>query len=378
MSARGARPELLRFPAAVLVLLTACGAAWGAELHMKASLSRQLQQWVRFEVQGGRILPSSQFFGRSMNATTASNDRQEQLAMAVDAGVASVRHQLSTPEGELTLEADQRGLLTIRQVPRKPGAVMRLEFLQTPGDWIHFSVGEGDALARYRARSIWHLLIAHREVCREHLMPLLDSLRDDWNLLATAEQIEMAMIQTATAVDAQQRQRWAELVALLGAERYGVRERAERELRLAGPVVLGFLYHLDQRQLDAEQRYRVRQIIRSLVGASGGDSPMTVARGLIGDPLVWLALLDRPEAAHRRLAADRLAEILGEPIAFDPEADPTRRAAQIAQLQQRIEALLPNAELPAGQDESEPAQDESNAAETDNDGPAEDAPANGP
>ena len=49
------------------------------------------------------------------------------------------------------------------------------------------------------------------------------------------------------------------------------------------------------------------------------------------------ALLSRQGESTRRLAAQHLTTILGQPISFDPAADPATRERQIEQLQARIE-----------------------------------------
>ncbi len=69
------------------------------------------------------------------------------------------------------------------------------------------------------------------------------------------------------------------------------RERAERQLREAGPAVLAFLNGLNTGPLDAEQQLRVRRVVRVLSTQQGEDTPENIAAMLIGDPHVWLALL---------------------------------------------------------------------------------------
>ena len=43
---------------------------------------------------------------------------------------------------------------------------------------------------------------------------------------------------------------------------------------------------------------------------------------LVEDPLVWLALLSRPEESTRQAAVQQLTVLLNVPIAVDPKAEP--------------------------------------------------------
>ena len=79
-------------------------------------------------------------------------------------------------------------------------------------------------------------------------------------------------------------------------------------------------------QLDAEQKSRLRRIIRDLSTQTGEDTPEHVASMLIEDPLVWLALLSRPEESTRQAAVQQLTVLLNVPIAVDPKAQPDSQA----------------------------------------------------
>ena len=97
-------------------------------------------------------------------------------------------------------------------------------------------------------------------------------------------------------------------------------------LRDVGPAVLGYLNRLNMSQLDAEQKSRLRRIIRYLSTQTGEDTPEHVASMLIEDPLVWLALLSRPEESTRQAAVQQLTVLLNVPIAVDPKAEPDSQA----------------------------------------------------
>jgi hypothetical protein len=97
-------------------------------------------------------------------------------------------------------------------------------------------------------------------------------------------------------------------------------------LREVGPPLLGYLNRLDMSRLDAEQKSRLRRVVRDLSTQSGEDTPQHVASMLIEDPLIWLALLSRPEEPTREAAVQQLSVLLNIPITVDPKASPESQA----------------------------------------------------
>ena len=149
--------------------------------------------------------------------------------------------------------------------------------------------------------------------------------------------IEADLLKAAVAGKIPDRRHWADLVRQLGDNQFAKREAADRMLRAVGPQVTGFLQQLDYGQLDAEQQFRVRRIIDLLHGSAAADTAEQVAERLVADSSVWLALLDRPEASTRRIAAKHLAGMLGEPIGVDPEANPATQENQRELLRAKLE-----------------------------------------
>jgi hypothetical protein len=92
--------------------------------------------------------------------------------------------------------------------------------------------------------------------------------------------------------------------------------------------------------LDAEQKSRVRHIIRDLSNQTGEDTPERVAAMLVADPLVWLALLARPEESTRQAAVQQLTILLNVPIGVDPKAAPESQAKARDELRTQIEKIV--------------------------------------
>jgi hypothetical protein len=161
-------------------------------------------------------------------------------------------------------------------------------------------------------------------------------LRPNWNLAETASHVEERLLQEANGDGAASRARWATLVTQLGDESFAKREAADRALRTGNAGAIAFLRQLDANRLDTEQQFRVGRILEAMAVQNGDDSVEQVAATLATDPVLWLALLGRPEPSTRRTAARELAKLLGQSIPVDPAADPDSQKDKREQLRARI------------------------------------------
>jgi hypothetical protein len=330
----------MRWRTGILGVLPAlvCGAAAMAQAPAPTPTLTQFIRngWLRFQVNAGRVVMEGSRFGNT-SSSSSSGAGTEKLTLRLNNGERSVSYELSTPQEELSIEIASVDRLSIRRSGKQDSKIVPVQVTQVPDEPISLVVGRDPQQQVYRAATVWHLLIAQPDECRQHLIPLLEFLRPDWRLAETATAMETKLLQAASVGRLSDRQRWAALVAQLADERFSRREAADRELRSAGRVVLSYLRGLDLSRLDAEQQYRIRRIIRYLSRQTGDDTAEGFAPQLVEDPEVWLSLLSRQEEATRRLAARQLVAILEEPIRFDPAADAATRKSQIEQLRARIQ-----------------------------------------
>jgi len=293
--------------------------------------------WLRARIVSGRIAFGGTRLG-SMNDTTEDGGRKEHVSIGVAGRELTVSYEMSTPDEEFSLKITGDDQLHIRRTPKGDSGLVPVDFRQSPDEPLRLSWGPKEEGHVCQAASLWHLLIMEPAACRQHLVPLLQVLDAQWDLNSTAEDVERALVRAAADGALPDPRRWAALVDELGDERFSRREAADRELRALGRVVLTYLNGLDLGKLDAEQRYRVRRIILTLSASIDNDTPPEIAKWLAGDPVVWLAMLSRDDESTRRLAAERLEALLGEPIEFDPGADGQTRADQIERLRARLPA----------------------------------------
>ncbi|GAG33622.1 unnamed protein product, partial [marine sediment metagenome] len=219
----------------------------------------------------------------------------------------------------------------------RPNDDYALRFEQHPDQPLILVLNTAEGERRWQATGFWQLHISQPEAVRNHLIPLVELLHPSWQLAATGAEIEDTLVRTqkAPARDEPDRALWSQLVAALGSAKFAERQSAQRELYESGQGVVPYLQSLDPKRLDAEQAARIRSIVESL-SVNYEDRVDRVAAWLAGDERVWLALLDRDEAARRRIAAEQLGRLLGGTIDFDPDGTEEIRRQQIERLKSRL------------------------------------------
>jgi hypothetical protein len=262
----------------------------------------------------------------------------EQLTIRNSNGEFSIDYVKPGPERRVSIEIGVgSGRVHILQEPEAGGEAAWVEFVQPPSGPLTLAVRDRQSQETIRAASLWHLMIGHTAVCRQHLFPLLRMISSRWDPGKLAEDLEEDLIELARSQEAPDRRRWDSLVAQLGDERYMRREAADRQLRAWGRIVVHYLRQLDPARLDAEQKFRVQRIITALSASEGFDTPEHITSWLAGDPSIWLGLLSRDDESTRRLAYQQVSSLLDRPPAFDPAADEKTRQSQVEQIRLRIE-----------------------------------------
>ncbi|HTN77535.1 MAG TPA: hypothetical protein VL096_19890, partial [Pirellulaceae bacterium] len=245
----------------------------------------------------GRIVLSEQrgLASRSDAIENAATGARETLCIQSNSGQSVIRYELTTKSEHLTLDFVGQGELTLRREPRGDGHFAAVTFVQPLSSKLRLEVIDGEQRREFSAPSLWHLLLMEPKACQEHLLPLLEHLKTDWQLAARADAIDNALQLAAAAGGPPDQSLIAALVEDFAADQFAVRQAADRKLRGLGLAVLPQLSQLDMTKLDAEQRHRIAEVRRDLL-ANTPDTPERVALWLIGD----LELL-------KRLAANKPA-----------------------------------------------------------------------
>jgi hypothetical protein len=327
----------------ILLLILETSAARAQPLGSPPLFQQMVGVRLRLSVISGRITNIIGFpYGNTSQSNPtigASRDSlKEQLNVRSNTVTGSLNYERTSPAIDFSLEVTSEGRFAFRYVGKDAGKQTVVQFQQVADDPLTLTVQEGGQQQVYRGPTLWHLVIGCQEPCRRHLLPLLDQLRPQRTFTQDAVNIESELLKEA-AEKRRDRKQWATLVTQLGDERFANREAADRQLRNGGLGVVSYLRQLDLARLDAEQQFRIRRILKSVGKQTDDDTPVQAASMLAEDPAVWASLLSRPEVATRRVAADQLAAILGEPLRIDPTAEPATQQFELEQLRMHIERL---------------------------------------
>jgi hypothetical protein len=336
--------------------IAAMAVAGGVSVGQEPTTSPLFQQWVvartRVMLVGGRITNgnNSWMFVATEQASVDGPVR-EQVRLNGGGNVGSLsytfrrgggggnaEHQ-NDPKLDFALEITSEGRFELRYSDKDhPSRFFSLA--QNPGQPITLALPPAEKPRVLRAPTLWHLLIIDGDDCRKSLVPMLESVRPGWHVGLSAQSVEEELVKLAAGARKSDRKQWEAWVKQMGEPVYRTRDKADDHLRKVGPAVLGYLTRLNMNELDAEQKSRVKAIVRSLSTQVGEDTPERVASTLIEDPLIWLALLSRPEEPTRQAAAQQLSVILNEPISVNPKLDPASQVKAREALRTQIEKVV--------------------------------------
>lgn len=318
---------------------TICGPAVFGQTAPLPNLTSKLVV-VRFSVVQGRIEATSNEpgFEREQTSTTESGRHESFSITTNNEEEASVKYELTSDSEQISLTVvDGFDVAISRHSLRQPNGAT-VEFHQPRSGPMTLSVEQDGVRRDLSGETIWYLLLAEPELCRQHLLPLMRMLRSDWRLAETAQGIEADMLRIAAEYVPENIHRWSRLVADMASERFIVRQAAERELRAQGSTVVPYLQSLDRHQLDLEQISRIGAIVASQP-ETAEDSADEEGCRLMDNRALWVILLTRPQESTRRVAARQLAFLLGtDAIQFDPGAAESVRQAQVDALRKRVES----------------------------------------
>lgn len=331
----------LSFTLAIVGAMTIAGDGRQARAQL-LELSPQMQGTMRYIQVGmvaGRVTGTAAFQGRSFSSNTQSEERQENLRIDMQGQAPGVDYQLTTKTFKVSVELSNGNQLKIVRTPIGDGKLKALEFVQPAEGKITIKVGDAAETKTYEADSLWHLMTAEPDLSKNDLEPLLRLLRPGWSLSSITKSIEESLFKQAGNSTNFDRRAWGALVAQLASTKYVDREDADRRLRELGQTVVPYLRNLSGSNLDPEQAFRIRVIVRRYQSDEKDDSPETAAGWLAADPEIWYALAVRSPGSRREAIRGQLERILGEPTKLDTDADGEKLKAQLETIRGQIDRL---------------------------------------
>jgi hypothetical protein len=298
---------------------------------------------MRLEIRNGHLRLSGLRPGQRANLTLeCSESRAKESLVVADVGVdtASFSYAYLDAQQQWSVDVQRSGQVLIQHQTNGKDGRRQIEYRQPGSGSVSLVVRDDVSTRTLTAPDLWRLLVIDREFCGQHLIPMLEKLRPGWRLDSFAQQIEQALLVRSATGRPLDRQVLGELIRDLGHPEFRRRQTAEFRLRRLGHQAASYLRHVDTGNLSAEQRYRLRQILRALDGPDQ-DTPERVAAWLIDDPGTWVALLDRDDTERRLVAAAHLEKLLERPLDFDALAEEPERAEQLARLRTEFASVPP-------------------------------------
>ena len=154
-------------------------------------------QRVKFEVVGGRITAWSDNLGGRMTFSSRGLGREESMTIDFANGVPEIDYVAANRSTRVRIHSEAGDALRIDRKPVGETAIAAMEFNQPNTGDLELTVGTGSTRTSVRGATLWHLLLAKPDLCREHLVPLLENLRPGWGLSRMAEQVEDSLCKVA-------------------------------------------------------------------------------------------------------------------------------------------------------------------------------------
>ncbi len=311
-----------------------------AALHAQSTggnsnlLSRS--DWVRIDIVGGRITAHHALHACEKTATVQQADGAciESLSVHVCDGQPNVKYECHDQQHNLTVQITEGTNVVIRR-RANDGSANDFEFEQQSDGQNTLTVFGMQTTEKIASKSFWHLMLAERTLCAQHLIPVLERLRTDWRLLAYRDEIQAELLGMGQSPQVPSRRDIDTLLRQLGNRRYQVRRAADRQIREMGQYSFYHLSQLNPSTLTADQQLHVAEIL-GFLSPQVADTPRQVAARMTGDAPLLAALLNDSEPANRQIAHAHLTRLYETPMAFDPQGDEKTRQVQIVELKKKL------------------------------------------
>ena len=245
MNHLGPRPANVCGAIALMLAVLLFGhSAFGQSRKMHSSLAGQLRMF-QLRVVSGRITASGPASHQNLTSNYLGNQRREHLSIDLGGGRPDVTYERTAADERLSCEIEDGSKVTIQLVPRSASERTTVIFYQPSEGTLTLTVTTDAGSHTYHAPTLWQLLMFEPEICREHLVPLLELMRPSWQLGPQAQEVENALCKEPAVKATIDHARWHATIRELASDRFVERERAEQQLIAIGPIVVPYLRSLD-------------------------------------------------------------------------------------------------------------------------------------
>ena len=226
--------------------------------------------------------------------------------------------------------------LSIEHTEQTGTSFVRAFYMQNPG-MARLLVFANDASTEhnmqsfnYMSRNFVSLREAHPTEVEEWLRPMLHRLQQD-AVFAPDASTAWQVFSDSWPVSAKAQEQVRTLLPELNSEQSRVRNHAVDQMGALGQDGATAVLRLDRRGLSLEQNIKLDQVIARFRKIRTSE-----ARRLLDDPEFLLDCQYCDNATARRLAAERLTQILGSAVTVDPDAPPGARAEAVEKIRNHL------------------------------------------
>ena len=274
--------------------------------------------WISFDVINGRIGTRyiRRMQSRSLSLHHATLDADEHAVVRARGSEFSLKYELTSPRQSLQLQYDTSGVFQFdyQRFDSKDdsGVSYRINMRQNQTYPLEIKITQLNQTRIYQSNQIWLAMFAMPVKDRQCLTDVLGRLSPRLDLELRFTEVLENLSRIALY------QRGGDYIAIrslikqLDSPRFAERQIADRELRMFGRPLIGFLAGIDQSTLSTEQRVRLRRISQSLISRES-DTVEQVVTSLRMNPITWFVLANRGDLLLRRGALAQIEKLKGLP-----------------------------------------------------------------
>jgi len=243
---------------------------------------------------------------RKSGQSDSQHETIETLTIDATRGVPRLHYTRQSHNQRITLDVNERGRLSIESQIASDRLLV-VQDHQRPISIQHLR----DTKTESQEVDSWiHLYVSDPATYVKHLQPLLDDLIHGTALHALAEAAHLQSLASLSSASIISDATVQQYVEMLGSTQRTARIEAQRQLYQCGISLLPRLRQIDRQRLDAEQQYRLQQVIEQLT-PHGEDCQSRIATMIRDDWKYWLAASNRLTPADRVLISARMSDLGG-------------------------------------------------------------------
>jgi hypothetical protein len=266
---------------------------------------------ISFDVINGRI--GSRYIrrmqSRSLSLHHATLDADEHAVVRTRGSEFSLKYDLTSPRQSLQLQYDTSGVFQFdyQRFDNKDGldGSYRVTVRQNHAQPLDIELSRLNETRTYQSNQIWLAMFAMPSKDRQCLTDVLSRLSPRLNLELRFNEVLRTLSRIALNQSGGDYDAVRSFIKQLNSPTF-----AERQLRMLGRPLVGFLAGIDKSTLSTEQRARLQRISQSLISLES-DTVEKVVSCLRMNPITWLILAKRGDPFLRRGALTQIEKLQG-------------------------------------------------------------------